>query len=75
MKPSGHEVVCLKAILFKLSNPSHLRVNITVADSKLGRPLVFLNQRSELEFGQVDEVGALVRRSDIEEVVCQSLTD
>src|ERR1041385_8809945 len=66
LEPGGHEIVRLMDIFLKLRNPSYLRVNVAVADPKLGRPLVFLHRRSELEFGQVDEVGALVRRSDVE---------
>ena len=51
LKPGGHEVVRLQAIFLQLSKPSYLGIDVAVADSELGRPLVSLNRRSQLEFG------------------------
>ena len=50
-----------------MGDPSYLGVDVAVADSELGRPLLIVRRRGELEFGQVEEVGAVVGRSDVEE--------
>jgi hypothetical protein len=67
VQPSGDQVTRLKTFLLQSGNPLDLVVNVEIADSVLQRPLILLVRPSDRELGQVEEIGPLGRRLDIEE--------
>jgi hypothetical protein len=67
LKPSGDKVSRQQPLLLQLGDSVHLGVDVAVADTVFARPLKFLSRPRKRELRQVEEVGAVVWRLDVEE--------
>src|SRR3954471_18138655 len=67
MEPSCCKVSRQETLLLQLGDPCNLMINIAVADSILQGPLELVMWPCDGELGQVEEIGTLIWRSDVEE--------
>ena len=75
LKPSSRKVSRQEPLLLQLGDPCDLMVDVQVTNAILQRTLIFLSRPCEGELGKIEEVGALVRRLDVEKGGLQFLQD
>ena len=53
--------------MLQLGDPGDLSINVAIADTVLRGPLILISRPREVELGQIQEIGSVVGRFDVEE--------
>jgi hypothetical protein len=67
VEPGRREVTRQETCLLQLGNPRDLVIDVAVADSVFQGPLELVMGPYDFELGQIEEIGTILWRSDIEE--------